>query len=54
MSKPVKLSDAVVTKLDEMRHPGQSYDGVVREILARAGKAIDAEKGRNKPCRSNL
>lgn len=33
MSKVVKLSDDVMKRLDELRHIGQSYDGVLRELL---------------------
>lgn len=29
----VRISKEVQEKLDKMRHPGQSYDGVLREIL---------------------
>ena len=33
MSKVVKLSDEVIKQLDKLRHIGQSYDGVLKEIL---------------------
>lgn len=35
MSKVIKISDAVTKKLDKLRHFGQSYDGVLRELLAK-------------------
>ncbi len=31
--KIVKLRQATITKLDELRHPGQTYDGVITELL---------------------
>jgi predicted CopG family antitoxin len=31
--KTIKVSAEVVEKLDQLRHPGQSYDGVLRELL---------------------
>ena len=33
MPKAIKLSDEVVKQLDKLRHIGQSYDGVLRELL---------------------
>ena len=38
MAKVVRLSDEVVKKLDSLRHTGQSYDGVLRELLGRLQK----------------
>ena len=32
-SKAVKLSKEVLAILDKLRHAGQSYDGVLREVL---------------------
>jgi len=29
----MRVSKEVRDKLDELRHPGQTYDGVLREIL---------------------
>lgn len=34
-SESVRISDEVKALLDKHRHPGQSYDGVLRELLQR-------------------
>ena len=39
MPKVVKLSDEVVKQLDKLRHIGQSYDGVLREVLKKHDKS---------------
>ncbi len=31
-TKCVKVSDEVKELLDKLRHPGQSYDGILREL----------------------
>ena len=33
MPKVIKISDKVAKELDELRHTGQSYDGVLKELL---------------------
>lgn len=38
MGKVIKVSDKVAKELDKLRHPGQSYDGIIRELLARGKK----------------
>ena len=38
MGKVIKISDEVAKKLEELRHLGQSYDGVIREVLAKKDK----------------
>jgi predicted CopG family antitoxin len=35
MPQVVKLSDEVIKKLKELKHPGQSFDGVIRELLTK-------------------
>ena len=35
MSQVVKLSDEVIKRLKELKHPGQSFDGVIKELLAK-------------------
>lgn len=42
MGKVIKISDEVVKKLDKLRHIGQSYDGVIKELLAKLERG---EKG---------
>jgi len=44
MSKVIKLSDDVVKQLDKLRHMGQSYDGVLREILEKKAHKADNEQ----------
>jgi predicted CopG family antitoxin len=39
MAKVVKLSDEVIRKLDQLKHPGQSYDGAIRELLEKVNGA---------------
>lgn len=38
MGKAIKVSEEVVKKLDSLRHVGQSYDGVLRELLEKLEK----------------
>ena len=38
MAKVIKISDEVVRKLEALRHLGQSYDGVIKELLAELEK----------------
>lgn len=46
MAKVIKISDKVAKELDKLRHAGQSYDGVLIELLERQGKLIkDTHKG---------
>ena len=33
MPKVIKISDEVIRQLDKLRHIGQSYDGLLRELL---------------------
>lgn len=33
MPKPVRLNDEIIKKLDEMKHSGQSYSGVIQELV---------------------
>ena len=33
MTKVIKISDKVAEELDKLRHVGQSYDGVLQELL---------------------
>jgi predicted CopG family antitoxin len=33
MSKPIKLNDEIIKKLDAMKHIGQSYGGVIQELI---------------------
>lgn len=33
MPKPIKLNDDVIKKLDGMKHAGQSYGGVIQELI---------------------
>jgi len=33
--KTIKLRAATIERLDKLRHPGQSYDGVVTELIDR-------------------
>lgn len=47
-SKAVKLSEEVIKKLDEIKHPGQTYDGVIRELLERKEEHSNEE---TKPAR---
>jgi predicted CopG family antitoxin len=44
MGKAIKISDKVAKELDKLRHAGQSYDGVLIELLA---KHTLAEKATN-------
>ena len=46
MGKAIKVSDEVVKKLDSLRHSGQTYDGVLREMLVKQEK--DNSKEDNK------
>lgn len=32
-SKPIKISLETKRKLDELRHQGQTYDGVIKELI---------------------
>ena len=33
-TKSIRLSSKTKAALDELRHPGQSYDGLLQELLA--------------------
>jgi hypothetical protein len=33
----IRVSEEVKKKLDQLRHPGQTYDGVLRELLEKVG-----------------
>jgi len=35
MSKVIKISAKVHQELESLKHPGQSYDGIIRELLQR-------------------
>jgi predicted CopG family antitoxin len=37
----IKVSEEVKKKLDQLKHPGQSYDGVLRELLEKALKKVE-------------
>ena len=41
MAKVIKISDRVASELDRLRHTGQSYDGVLSELLNRACSTCD-------------
>lgn len=43
MSKLIKISTGVAKKLDELRHPGQTYDGIIREILEKVGAKVNGK-----------
>jgi len=38
MAKVIKISDEVIRKLEALRHLGQSYDGVIKELLVELEK----------------
>jgi len=40
MAKVIKISDEVVRKLEALRHIGQSYDGVIKELLAKLERKV--------------
>lgn len=40
----VRLSKEVIDKLNSLKHPGQSYDGIVRELLEELKGKKDATK----------
>jgi len=42
--KPVKLKAVTIEKLDKLKHKGQSYDGIITEIIDHYEK----EKGDSK------
>lgn len=47
MSKVIKISDKVAKELDKMRHAGQSYDGVLVELLEKQSRIVkDSGKGK--------
>lgn len=47
MGKVIKISDKVAKELDKLRHAGQSYDGVLIELLEKQSKPIkDTGKGK--------
>ena len=33
MAKTIKISDETAKRLDELKHRGQSYDGIIGELL---------------------
>ena len=39
----IKISPETKKKLDELRHPGQTYDGIIKELLE---KVEEKERGR--------
>lgn len=45
--KSMSVSKEVKDKLDEVRHPGQSYDGIIRELIQRVerAEALLSQKG---------
>lgn len=43
MGKVIKISTDVVKKLDKLKHIGQSYDGVLRELLGLDKKQVDKD-----------
>ncbi len=40
MGKVIKISDKVAKELDKLRHAGQSYDGILTELLEKQDKQI--------------
>jgi len=46
MGKVIKVSYEVAKKLDELRHTGQSYDGLLREILEKVKELENWQKQR--------
>lgn len=48
MSKAIKVSEEVVKKLDSLRHAGQSYDGVLRELLEKLEELKKCQKPKSK------
>jgi len=44
MSKVITISNETSKQLDELKHPGQSYDGIIRELLARLGKTVERKR----------
>jgi hypothetical protein len=31
--KPIKLKAVTITRLDKLKHKGQSYDGIITELI---------------------
>ncbi len=47
MGKVIKISDKVAKELDKLRHVGQSYDGVLTELLEKQSKSVkNSDKGK--------
>ena len=44
--KIVKLRQATINRLDELRHPGQTYDGVITELLQGFKKNGQSDNGK--------
>jgi len=40
-SIPIKISPETKKKLDELRHPGQTYDGILQELIEKEGVTSD-------------
>jgi len=46
--KSISITKVVKDKLKEISHPGQSYDGIIRELLQQAGSPVSTDvRGRN-------
>ena len=43
-SIPIKVSPETKKKLDELRHAGQTYDGIIRELLEKAEEKIEQKE----------
>ncbi len=41
MTQLIRVTPEVKRKLDELARPGQTYDGVVRDILEKAGYPVE-------------
>ena len=46
-TSPIRVNNKTKAALDELRHPGQSYDGLLQELLAELKKA--REQARREP-----
>lgn len=45
--KSISITKEVKDKLKEVSHPGQSYDGIIRELLQKVGSPVSTDvKGR--------
>jgi len=40
----IKIRESTRRRLDKLRHPGQSYDGIIRELMDSLERMADHEK----------